>query len=82
MPRTRNGQSGRDEGDAAVAFMFRKSKKVGPMRVTVSKRGVSTSVGNGFFRLTQSSTGRQTRTTRIPGTGVSWRKSSTRSRRR
>lgn len=50
---------------------FRKSKKVGPLRVTVSKSGISTSVGGKAGRITTSTSGRTTLTTRIPGSGIS-----------
>jgi hypothetical protein len=58
-----------------VAFYFRKSKKVGPLRVTASKRGVSISGGAGGLRASTSSTGRRTTTVRALGTGAFWRKS-------
>lgn len=49
---------------------FRKSKKSGPLRFTVSKRGVGGSVGAGPVRLGLGSDGRVRRSWRIPGTGV------------
>lgn len=61
-----------------MAVFFRKSKKVGPLRVTASKRGLSVSGGAGGLRATQSTTGRRTSTVRIPGTGISWRRSRSR----
>ncbi len=60
-----------------MAVFFRKSKKVGPLRVTASKRGLSVSGGAGGLRATRSTTGRRTSTVRIPGTGISWRRSRT-----
>jgi hypothetical protein len=58
-----------------VAFYFRKSKKLGPLRVTASKRGLSVSGGAGGLRTSKSTTGRRTTTVRAPGTGAFWRKS-------
>jgi hypothetical protein len=49
---------------------YRKSKKVGPVRFTASKRGISTSVGYGPFRVTRRADGRYQRTARLPGTGI------------
>ena len=49
---------------------YRKSKKVGPLRFTASKRGISTSVGYGPFRVTRRTDGRYQRTARLPGTGI------------
>src|ERR1700692_4589800 len=49
---------------------YRKSKKVGPVRFTASKRGISTSVGSGPFRVTRRADGRYQRTARLPGTGI------------
>lgn len=50
---------------------FRKSKKVGPVRVTASKRGISTSVGVKGARVTKGADGRTRTTVGIPGTGIS-----------
>lgn len=49
---------------------FRKSKKIGPVRVTVSKKGISGSVGAGPVRVSKGADGKVRRTLRIPGTGV------------
>jgi hypothetical protein len=49
---------------------FRKSKKVGPFRVTLSPRGVSTSAGVPGFRVSANSRGEVRRTASIPGTGI------------
>ena len=57
-----------------MGFGFRKSKKVGPFRVTVTHRGVSGSAGAGPIRVGRSSTGRRTKSVRI-GKGLFWRKS-------
>lgn len=53
-----------------MGLNFRKSKKVGPFRFTVSKRGVSASAGVPGARITKSSTGRTTTTVGIPGSGL------------
>ncbi len=58
-----------------MAFGFRKSLKLGPVRLTASKRGLSTSTGLGPVRLTRSSRARRTTTVRMPGTGLFWRRS-------
>lgn len=50
---------------------FRKSKKIGPIRVTVSNSGVSTSVGGKGARITKRADGKIQTTTSIPGTGIS-----------
>lgn len=57
-----------------MGFSFRKSKKFGPFRFTLSHRGVSASTGAGPVRVSRSSTGRRTKSVRI-GKGWSWRKS-------
>lgn len=52
-----------------MPFRFRRSKKVGPFRFTMSGSGLSASVGSGPFRYTFNSNGGRTRTMRtgIPG---------------
>lgn len=49
---------------------FRKSKKVGPFRIGISQRGISTSVGAGPFRISKGADGKVRSTVRIPGTGI------------
>lgn len=49
---------------------FRKSKKVGPFRFTLSKRGVSASAGAGPLRFSRGADGKYRRTVRLPGTGL------------
>jgi Protein of unknown function (DUF4236) len=49
---------------------YRKNKKVGPFRLTVSQRGISTSVGAGPVRVSRGADGRVRRTVRVPGTGI------------
>lgn len=53
-----------------MSWQYRKSKKVGPIRFTASKRGISTSVGFGAYRITRRADGSHQRTVRIPGTGI------------
>ena len=53
-----------------MSWQFRKSKGFGPFRFTLSKRGVSGSVGAGPFRVSANSRGEVRRTIRIPGTGL------------
>ena len=49
---------------------FRKSKKAGPLRFTLSQRGLSSSIGGGPFRVGFGPDRRIRRTVRIPGTGI------------
>jgi Protein of unknown function (DUF4236) len=49
---------------------YRKSKKAGPFRFTVSQCGISTSVGAGPLRITYGADGRVRRTVRAPGLGL------------
>jgi tetratricopeptide (TPR) repeat protein len=55
-----------------MGFRVRKSFKIAPgVRITVSPRGVSTSVGVKGVRVTRGADGRVTRTLSAPGTGIS-----------
>ena len=55
-----------------MGFQARKSFKVVPgVRMTVSKSGLSTSVGAKGARVTRTASGRTTRTVGIPGSGIS-----------
>lgn len=49
---------------------FRRSKKVGPFRFTLSNRGISTSAGAGPLRISRGADGKYRRTVRVPGTGL------------
>ena len=49
---------------------FRRSKKVGPFRFTVSQRGLSSSIGGGPFRVGLGADRKIRRTIRIPRTGI------------
>lgn len=55
-----------------MGLRFRKSKNFGPFRVTMSKSGISTSVGVKGLRVTKTTSGRVRTTASIPGTGVSY----------
>jgi hypothetical protein len=49
---------------------FRKSKKVGPFRFTLTPRGISTSAGAGPIRVSRGADGKVRRTISAPGTGI------------
>lgn len=49
---------------------YRRSKKIGPFRITLTQRGVSTSVGAGPFRIGKGADGKVRRTIRVPGAGI------------
>ena len=53
-----------------MTWHFRKSKTSGPFRFTFGKRGVSTSVGFGPFRISLGADKKIRRTIRVPGTGI------------
>ena len=55
-----------------MGIRFRKSKNIGPFRFTLSKSGISTSVGVKGFRVTKTASGRVRTTASIPGTGISY----------
>jgi hypothetical protein len=57
-----------------MGFGYRKSKKVGPFRFTLTHRGASGSAGVGPFRAGRSTSGRRTKSVRF-GKGLFWRKS-------
>ena len=54
-----------------MGLRFRKSVNLGPFRATLSKSGVSTSVGVKGYRVTKLANGKTMKTASIPGTGVS-----------
>lgn len=58
-----------------MPFTFRRSKKLGPLRITAGKRGLSASTGVGPLRVSRSSTGRRSLSLRL-FQGLGWRKSS------
>lgn len=55
-----------------MGFRFRKSTKVGPFRLNVSKSGVGWSVGVPGLRYTKKANGGNRTTASIPGTGISY----------
>lgn len=55
-----------------MGFRFRKSKKIGPFRINLSKKGVGWSLGNKWFRYTKKAGGGTRTTTSLPGTGLSF----------
>ncbi|MGK5553611.1 DUF4236 domain-containing protein [Actinomadura kijaniata] len=57
-----------------MGWSYRKSLKVGPFRINLSRRGVGHSVGGRGARYTRGADGRKHVTFRIPGTGLSWRR--------
>lgn len=54
-----------------MGFRFRKSVKLGPMRINFSKSGVGYSYGVKGYRVTHTANGRKRTTVSIPGTGLS-----------
>jgi len=57
-----------------MPWSFRRSKTVGPLRLTLGKRGLSGSIGTRGARISKSTTGRSGVSFRLPG-GFSFRKS-------
>ena len=55
-----------------MGIRFRKSANLGPFRFTLSKSGISKSVGAKGFRVTKTASGRTRTTASIPGTGISY----------
>jgi hypothetical protein len=58
-----------------MGFYYRKSVRLGPFRVNLSKSGIGYSVGGPGFRTGVSSRGKRYTTFSIPGTGVGYRTS-------
>lgn len=54
-----------------MGFRYRKSIKMGPFRLNLSKSGIGYSVGVKGYRVTKTATGRTRTTVSIPGTGIS-----------
>jgi hypothetical protein len=54
---------------------YRKSKNIGPFRITMTQKGVSTSVGAGGFRISNRADGKVRRTIRIPAQAFMTRRS-------
>lgn len=56
-----------------MAIRFRKSKKVGPVKLSLGKSGISASVGGKAAGISTGKRGTSTRVS-IPGTGISFTK--------
>ena len=56
-----------------MGLTFRRSKRFGPLRLTLSKRGLGVSAGAGPLRIGRGATGRRTASLRILK-GLFWRK--------
>jgi hypothetical protein len=65
-----------------MGWRYRKSMRIGPLRINFSRRGVGHSVGVSGLRVTHSAGGQRYLTFTIPGTGWSYRKQLGRQRRR
>jgi hypothetical protein len=57
-----------------MGLTFRRSKSFGPLRFTLSKRGLGVSAGAGPLRIGRGATGRRTVSLRL-FRGLFWRKS-------
>jgi hypothetical protein len=55
-----------------MGWRFRRSKSLGPLRVTVSKSGVGVSLGVKGARVGIGADGRERATLSVPGTGISY----------
>lgn len=51
-------------------MQFRKTKTLGPLRFTLTQRGISVSAGAGPVRFSRAADGALRRTLRLPGTGL------------
>ena len=58
-----------------MGFNFRKSIKIGPARINLSKSGVGYSVGTKGLRVSKSAKGKTRMTAKMAGTGISYSKS-------
>jgi hypothetical protein len=56
-----------------MGFSYRKSIRLGPFRVNLSKSGVGGSIGTRGVRTTVTPSGRRYTTFSLPGTGLSYR---------
>ena len=55
-----------------MGLRFRKSLKLGPININLSKSGIGTSIGAKGFRIGKNSKGKVYRSFNIPGTGISY----------
>lgn len=53
-----------------MSWRFRKGIKLGPIRLTMTTRGLAASVGAPFARLSINTRGEVRRTVRVPGVGL------------
>ncbi len=53
-----------------MGWYYRRSARIGPLRLNFSKRGVGYSVGAGGYRVGRSSSGRTYRSFNVAGTGL------------
>ena len=63
-----------------MGWSYRKSLDLGPFRVNLSKSGIGYSVGAKDFRVGVNAKGRRYESVTVPGTGLSYRTSSGRSK--
>lgn len=59
-----------------MGFIFRKSVRLGPIRINFSKSGIGISTGVPGLRVGRGANGRKQLSVGLPGSGVSWRKTS------
>ena len=62
-----------DVNEETGMALIRKSFGKGPLRFTVSSRGIGGSVGGRWWRAQGSTSSGRRLTLRVPGTGLSWR---------
>ena len=55
-----------------MGLRFRKSFKIGPIRINISKSGIGFSIGVKGFRIGRNAKGKTTATVSLPGTGLSY----------
>lgn len=55
-----------------MGFRFRKTKKAGPFRLSLAKRGIGWSIGNKYIGYSHGASGRKSLRASIPGTGISY----------
>lgn len=61
-----------------MAVKFKRSKKIAPgVKVNLNKKSASVTIGNQYGRVTTGTSGRMTKSTSIPGTGVYFSSSKT-----
>lgn len=53
-----------------MGWQYRKSTKIGPFRVTATKKGISTSAGVKGFLVSKGSDGKTRSTVSVPGVGL------------